>query len=166
MQAHCRYGPGTAYLHAADLYAGDRGQLWNRNHSGTWLWVRFDKLSYTCWVAASVVEVQGDIMSVSTYFHPLPKSTLYGPPQNAYAVRDGDQVTLYWQPVAMTVDDDRGYLIEARLCQNGYQIDQAFHTNGSSYTVLDEPSCEQPSSARLYTVEKHGYSEPVLVLIP
>jgi hypothetical protein len=166
MQAHCRYGPGTAYLHAADLYTGDRGQLWNRNHSGTWLWVRFDKLAYACWVAASVVEVQGEIMSVLPYFHPLPQSTLYGPPQNVQAYRENDQVTISWERVAMTLDDDRGYLIEARLCQNGYLVDLAFHTYGTSYTVLDEQTCEQPSSARLYTAEKHGYSEPVVVPWP
>lgn len=27
--AHCRYGPGKAYLHAADLFEGDHGQVWN-----------------------------------------------------------------------------------------------------------------------------------------
>jgi len=63
-QAHCRYGPNKNYLHAGDLYAGDHGMLWNRNSNGTWLWVRFDKLWYACWVAASVVDVDGDIFSV------------------------------------------------------------------------------------------------------
>ena len=29
-QAHCRYGPSVAYLHAADLYPGDAGTVRGR----------------------------------------------------------------------------------------------------------------------------------------
>ena len=164
--AHCRYGPGTAYLHAADLYAGDHGLVWNRNYAGTWLWVRFDKLHYACWVAASVTEIEGDVFSVSTYSPPLPKSTLYGPPEKVVAERSGDQVVVTWEEVWMTVDDDRGYLIEARVCQNGYLIDMAVHTDGTSYTFLDETSCDGESKGRLYAVEKHGYTDPVQIPWP
>ena len=129
--AHCRYGPGKAYLHAADLYAGDHGLVWHRNHSGTWIWVRFDKLNYACWVAASVTEIDGDVFSVSAYFPPLPKSTLYGPPQKVIATRNGETVVVIWEEVWMTEDDERGYLIEAKVCQNGYLIDVAVHTEAS-----------------------------------
>ena len=164
--AHCRYGPGTAYLHAADLYEGDHGLVWNRNYPGTWLWVRFDKLNYACWVAASVVEIEGDVSSVSVYRPPLPKSTLYGPPDQVIATRSGDQVVITWDEVWMTEDDFRGYLIEARLCQNGYLIDIAVHTDGTSYTLLDEQTCDGESKGKLYAVEKHGYTDPVSIPWP
>jgi hypothetical protein len=166
MTAHCRYGPGTAYLHAADLYEGDQGQLWNRNHPGTWLWVKFDKIHYACWVAASVVEVSGDIFSVVPYFHPLPKSTLYGPVQAVVADRNGDTVTVIWDEVWMTEDDFRGYLIEAQVCQNGFFIDAAFHTEKTILNILDEQTCDRQSNGKLYAVEKHGYTDPIKIPWP
>ena len=164
--AHCRYGPGKAYLHAADLYEGDHGLVWNRNYASTWLWVRFDKLHYACWVAASLTEIDGDVSSIATYKPPLPKSTLYGPPRKVVASRGDEQVVVAWEEVWMTEDDDRGYLIEARVCQNGYLIDIAVHTNGTSYTFLDQKNCDGESKGRLYAVEKHGYTDPVSIPWP
>ncbi|HNH26749.1 MAG TPA: hypothetical protein PLR93_07000 [Anaerolineales bacterium] len=49
-QAHCRYGPSAAFLHAADLYAGDTGTVRNRAMYSNWLYIKFDKLNYFCWV--------------------------------------------------------------------------------------------------------------------
>src|SRR5512146_2694957 len=36
-QAHCRYGPSVAYLHAADLYPGDTGSVRGRFVYSKWL---------------------------------------------------------------------------------------------------------------------------------
>ena len=166
MQAHCRYGPGTAYLHAADLAPGDHGLVWNRNYGADWLWVRFDKLHYACWVHNSVVEIEGDPMTVAVYFHPLPKSTLYGPVQEVSAQRDGSDVIVTWKEVWMTEDDDRGYLIEANICRDGLLITVAVHTDGTSYRFDDDPNCDRDSSARIYAVEKHGYTSPVSIPWP
>src|SRR5512141_1687874 len=63
-QAHCRYGPSAAYLHAADLYAGDKGTVRARFIYSNWLYIKFDKLGYMCWVAPSVVDVVGDVSTV------------------------------------------------------------------------------------------------------
>jgi hypothetical protein len=165
-QAHCRYGPNKAYLHAGDLYQGDHGLLWNRNYEGSWLWVRFDKLSYACWVAASVVTVEGDIFSVVTYMNPLPKSTLYGPPEWVRAERQGDNVIVTWAKVNMTEDDDRGYFLKVNVCQNGYMVDVLAATMDTSYTFLDESGCEDDSGGQVYTVEKHGYTAPAEIPWP
>jgi hypothetical protein len=43
-QAHCRYGPAVAYLHAADLYVGDKGTVQGRALYSNWLYIKFDKL--------------------------------------------------------------------------------------------------------------------------
>jgi hypothetical protein len=64
-QAHCRYGPSVAYLHAADLYLGDVGTVRNRYVNSNWLYVKFDKLNYFCWVAPSVVDVVGDVKTLA-----------------------------------------------------------------------------------------------------
>jgi hypothetical protein len=165
-QAHCRYGPAQAYLHAADLYPGDTGTVRARFIYSKWLYVKFDKLNYFCWVAPSVVNVVGDVSTVGYKELDLQSigSNQYGPPKNVSAVRDGDQVTIRWDQVQMTADKDRGYLLELFVCQNGAYLwwpasypDQ-FTT---SYTVKDEAACTEPSSGKLYTVEKHGFSEPV-----
>lgn len=170
-QAHCRYGPSTAYLHAADLYPGDTGSVRGRFAYSAWLYVKFDKLSYFCWVAPSVVEVSGDISTVWLTEPNLQRvgSNMYGPPQNVQAARSGEQVTITWDQIRMTEDDDRGYFIEAWVCQESRYLwwtvsfpDQ--YT--TSYTVTDQAGCPAASRGKIYTVEKHGYSEPVEIPWP
>jgi hypothetical protein len=165
-QAHCRYGDGTAYLHAGDLFPGDHGLLWNRNYSTTWYWVKWEKQDWPCWVSASVVDVEGDPKTVVVYDPPLPKSTLYGPVQKVDATRQGNDVVVQWESVWMTEDDFRGYLIEARICRDGYLIDVAVHTDGTSQLFDDDKSCEGDSYGKLYAVEKHGYTAPVSIPWP
>lgn len=165
-QAHCRYGPNKAYLHAGDLYDGDHGVLWNRNYDGSWLWVRFDKLWYACWVSDSVVQVNGDIFSVVTYMNALPASTLYGPPEWVKAERQGDEVVVTWAKVNMTEDDDRGYFLKVQVCQNGYLIDLLAATMGTTYSFTDQSGCEGESGGQVYTVEKHGYTGPASIPWP
>ena len=170
LAAFCRYGPGTAYLEAADLYEGDHGFLWNRDYTASWLWVRFDKLEYACWVHSSVVmleEGRDPMTETIAYFPPLPCcSALYGPPQNVRATRDGENVYVTWDVVWMTLDDDRGYLLEVRVCQNGFLIDIAVRTTGTSYWFDDTQDCNSASYGQIYTVEKHGYVAPVPIPWP
>lgn len=164
-QAHCRYGPSTAYLHAADLYAGDVGTVRGRFQYSRWLYIKFDKLNYFCWVAPSVVDVEGDISMIYMTDVRLPgPSVLYNPPSSAYAERVGDKkVKISWDSVKMTKDDDRGYMLELFVCQNGAyiwftaSIPDQFTT---SYVVEDGPGCAAPSGGVVYAVEKHGYTTP------
>lgn len=165
-QAHCRYGPSTAYLHAADLYPGDKGFVRWRAMYSQWLYVKFDKLNYSCWVAPSVVDVVGDVSALKKAEPDLLSigSNMYGPPQNVRAVRDGDYITISWERIEMTEDDDRGYLIEAFICQDTifqwwtYSTADQYET---SVTIRDEAGCAAASYGRIYGVEKHGYSQPV-----
>lgn len=171
MQAHCRYGPSKAHLHAADLYPGDTGTVRGRFRYSQWLYIKFDKLNYFCWVAPGVVDVVGDI-SLINYAEvklPVPGIYLYGPPDEVYATRDGKKVTITWSQVTMTKDKDRGYYLELFVCQNGAYLwwpvsfpDQ--YT--TSYTVTDEKGCPAPSGGVIYTVEKHGYSKPKTIPWP
>ena len=170
-QAHCRYGPAKAYLHAGDLYAGDKGTVWGVDKMGRpWVYVKMDKYKYPCYVAKSVIEVDGDLNTVVAapplY---LPQSTLYGPVQRVSASRKGNEVTVQWEKVWMTEDDDRGYFIEGWFCQNkayfwsAVAIPDQFTT---TYTFKDEGGCPFPSSAKIYVVEKHGYTSPVDISWP
>ena len=164
-QAHCRYGPAVAYLHAADLYPGDTGSVRGRHEYSTWYYVKFDKLKYFCWVAPSVVDLTGDVSTLKTTAPNLPTIgfNAYGAPPNVTAVRNENDVTISWDQVNMTADDDRGYFIEAYVCQNGLYLWWTFSYPDqftTSYTVTDEPGCPEPSRGEIYTVEKHGYSNP------
>lgn len=170
-QAHCRYGPSTAYLHAADLYPGDKGKVVGRFPYSAWLRIKFDKLHYQCWVSPSVVDVRGDINTV-IYIVPDLQSigtNMYGPPRNVQATRGGDQVTITWDRMVMTEDKDRGYFIEAWVCQDtilkwwAVSFPDQYTT---SYTVTDEEGCAEPSRGVILTVEKHGYSEPATIPWP
>lgn len=170
-QAHCRYGPSVAYLHAADLYPGDVGTVRNRYIYSNWLYIKFDKLSYFCWVAPSVVDAVGDTSTVAYKELDLQSigSNMYSPPSNVTAIRDGNRVTISWNKVEMTQDDDRGYLLELFVCQDGnflWWTDSYPDQDSTSYTVKDEAGCVQPSSGKLYTVEKHGFSEPAMIPWP
>ena len=170
-QAHCRYGPSVAYLHAADLYPGDVGTVRGRFIYSKWLYMKFDKLNYFCWVAPSVVDVTGDVSKIAYEELDLQSigSNMYGPPKNVAAVRDGNKVTISWDQVEMTKDDDRGYLLELFVCQDGAYLwwtDSYSDQFTTSYTVKDEAGCPAPSSGLLYTVEKHGFSKPVQIPWP
>ena len=161
MQAFCRYGPAKAYLYSHGLYEGDQAEVHGRNFNSRLLWIKPANLERHCWAAASVMEVSGDVSGLPIVQTRLPHSTLYGPPEDVQAIRDGDRVTVTWNRVNMTQDDDRGYLIEATVCQNGLLVWTAVQTNDDYYEFTDDQSCSGVSSVILYTVEKHGYTDPV-----
>jgi hypothetical protein len=170
-QAHCRYGPSVAFLHAADLYPGDIGTVRERFEYSSWLYVKFDKLDYFCWVAPSVVDVVGDISTLKHKELDLFSigRNQYGPPPNINTVRNGDEVTITWGQVEMTKDKDRGYLIIAFVCQDGAYLWWTFSYPDqytTSYTVRDEAGCPVPSEGVIYTVEKHGFSKPATIPWP
>ena len=170
-QAHCRYGPSVAYLHAADLHPGDIGTVRGRYIYSNWLYVKFDKLNYFCWVAPTVVDIAGNIATVAYKELDLQSigSNQYGPPTGVTVTRNGNEVTITWNQMQMTKDKDRGYLLELFVCQDTiykWWTDSYPDQYSTSYTVRDEAGCAQPSSGKLYTVEKHGFSEPAIIPWP
>jgi len=166
----CLYGPGSAYLYKYGLNATVWMTVIGRNMDGTWLNIKssVDPVSNACWIKASLVKFDtGDIKDVPVVWTALPYSTLYKPPAAVSASRVGNKVSVFWQPVWMTEDDYVGYLIEAWVCRGGSLVflpikyATSFDQNSSMMVVqvLDEPGCDIPSSARIYTAEKHGYTD-------
>jgi hypothetical protein len=166
VQSNCRYGPGSAYLYEWGLYPKNRVTVLGRNHDGSWIYV--DPWTYIdyCWVKTDLLELDGDVMFLPELEPVLPFGELYWPPTNVRASRNGDQVMVAWNLVPMTEDDDRGYLIEAWLCQDGEIRFTPLHFWASPAFLLDEPECNEPSHARIYTAEKHGYTQWVLIPWP
>jgi hypothetical protein len=141
-----------------------------RFNNSKWLYIKFDKLKYFCWVAPSVVDVVGDINTIKFTQVYLPgPSVLYGSPKGVSAVRDGKKVTITWEVVPMTDDDDRGYFLDIFVCQNGAYLWYPValdNRDKTSYAVKDEAGCPAKSGGKLYAVEKHGYTRPVEINWP
>jgi len=166
--AACLYGPAKSYLWKFDLSQGDKGFVGGRAPVGNWLYVKFERWNDYCWVSPYVVDVVGDVKKLLVQQIRLPiTNALYAAPKNVVALRNGDQVTVTWDEVWMTEDDDNGYFMDIWVCQGGnyvwmpvgrLELPDQYHT---SYTFTDQAGCSQPSGGKLYTVEKHGYTSPV-----
>jgi hypothetical protein len=167
----CMFGPGTDYLLKYGLFALNWMRVVGRNPDGTWLNIKAqnDPLSNACWIQTDQVRFDsGSLQDVPIVSMVYPYSVLYQPPTLVSATRTGDVVTISWQPVYMTEDDARGYLVEAWVCQGGRQVfvpvgrvvsfAQNNNTDTLSLQVTDESGCDIASNARLYAVEKHGYT--------
>jgi hypothetical protein len=160
-QANCRYGPGAAYLYKYGLYPGYNLEIIGRNEKGTWVVIRAIGGTNPCWVKASLMDIHGDVMSLAPASLPLPQSPYYGPLTGVSAVRDGSMVIISWNSLLLRAGDDSlqyPYLVEAWLCQDG---PVSFFPIGSWDTILtvqDDPGCDEASHARVYGVEKHGYT--------
>jgi hypothetical protein len=165
-QANCRYGPGAAYLYEWGLYPANRVTVLGRNQDGSWVYV--DPWTYVdyCWVKTSLLDLTGDVFSLPQVWTRLPYTEFYYPPQNVSASRNGDDVTVWWDLISMSLDDNRGYLIEAWVCRGGQLIFTAINPWEPPAVIQDEAGCLQPSSGRIYTAEKHGYTEWILIRWP
>ena len=119
--AACLFGPAKAYLWKFDLKQGDTGYVGGRAPVGDWLYVKFDRLSDYCWVSPYVLDVVGDVKTIKVQQVLLPiTNALYAAPKNVRAVRNGDEVTVTWDKVWMTEDDDNGYFMDVWVCQKTY----------------------------------------------
>ncbi len=146
---------------------GNRVTVLGRNQDGSWVYV--DPWNYVgeCWVRTSLLKIlSGNVMDVHEFYGILPFSELYKPPRAVSAERVGDEVTVIWSSVWMTEDDYRGYLIEAWLCVDGQTVFTPVAIDGTVIILHDEAGCQQPSTARIYTAEKHGYTEWRLIHWP
>jgi hypothetical protein len=116
------------------------------------------------------VDVVGNVNTVIVHQVLLPiTNALYAPPTNVKVERQGDQVTVSWDPVWMTQDDDYGYFLEVWVCQDGslVWVPASLPTQDlTQYTFTDQQGCSKPSHGELRTVEKHGYTDAVQIPWP
>jgi len=168
-RANCRYGPGYPYLYKYGLVAGSNLEIIGRTDLGNWLLIRAIGGTNPCWVKASLMDVNGDVMSVAPTYIPLPQSPYYAPPTGVTARRDRNVVTISWNPLYLRAGDDSewfSYVVEAWVCQAGRLNFFPLGSYTTSVTVIDESGCSAASHARLVAAEKHGYTRPVEILWP
>jgi hypothetical protein len=162
----CMYGPASGYLYKYSVTTANPMETIGRNLDGTWLYIQALGGWNPCWIQSSLIKlVSGDINALPIVYSSLPYSNQYNPP-NATAHRDDTDVTVSWKAVWMSLDDYRGYLIEAWTCKGGEQVFSpifyvpplANNTGTLSVRLTDDPGCTLPSRARIYSAQKQGYS--------
>jgi hypothetical protein len=160
-QANCRYGPGSCYLYADGLFQDDRAQVIGRNYASTWLLITLEKDGRSCWASSSTLEVSGDLTTVPLAQTSLPRTTESLQPSGVQAFRDGSSVTITWNQIHTNMRDARGYVLEVNVCQNGLLIPVCSQTDNTSIQFMDDTTCAAASSGKIYSVDTHGYTNPV-----
>jgi hypothetical protein len=171
-QANCRYGPGAPYLYKYGVIKGSNLEIIGRNAPGTWIEVRAIGGTNPCWLKADLMKVKGDVMNVAP-IRPedvrLPASPYYGPLTGVSASRSGNDVMISWNALVLRAGDDSEqyrYLVETWVCQAGQLVFIPLGTYDLSVKIADEPGCTETSHARVFGVEKHGYTRWIEVTWP
>ncbi len=160
----CHYGPGPDYLYKYGLVAGSNLDIIGRIEQGKYIEVQAIGGNNPCWVNPDWMKVRGDLAAlrpVSADDTNLPFTRRYKPPASVSARRNGISVSVSWAPVVLRAGDDSGaapYLIEAWVCQAGQTVFSPSGWRQNTAVIQDESGCSAPSHARLYAVEKHGYT--------
>lgn len=163
-QAVCHYRPGAAYLYKYGLVGGSNLEVIARLEPAAYIEVRAIGGSNPCWVNAKWMKIKGDIQNVQPVDPQdlrLPGSPYYGPPAQVSAKRDGGVVTIFWTPLSLKAGDDSEqfpYLVEAWVCKDQTMTFSPVGSYSPAVKIIDEPGCSTSSHARLYGVEKHGYT--------
>jgi hypothetical protein len=172
----CRYGPGADYLYQYGFAQGLPMTFTGRNDSGTWLYGQGLDYERPCWVNARFIELSGDVASLEPVYPekvsiPIYRHPNFPPPTDVEAVRQGDQVSVYWVGYELALGDRESansprYLVEAWICQAGEIVFIPTGTFVESALIRDEAGCSEPSHAQLFLVHKDGYVGPVMIPWP
>ena len=173
-RANCRYGPGAPYLYKYGLVVGSNMDVIGRLDDASWVELQAIGGNSPCWVKTEFVDVKGDVFSVEPVYPdkaPLPVSPYYGPLTLRAVSRSDDQVTIEWYGQTLRAGDEEYtgaplYLVEVWACENGEFKFTPYGLSFEVLTVTDQAGCDQPSHARLYFSEKHGYGGPTIVEFP
>ncbi|PKO11735.1 MAG: hypothetical protein CVU39_27795 [Chloroflexi bacterium HGW-Chloroflexi-10] len=169
----CFYGPHKSYLYKYGLVGGSNLEIIGRMVDTNYIQVRAIGGDNPCWMNLEWMNVRGEIENVQP-IDPLdtdiPSSPYYfNAPTGVNVTRDGNQVTLNWNAYSLRAGDGSEqfpYLLEAWVCREGRLIFTPMGSWINSLTIEDQPGCREPSHARLYAVEKHGYTPYIEVPWP
>lgn len=172
----CRYGPGADYLYQYGFAQGLPVTFTGRNDAGTWLHGQGLYYEGSCWVNARFIELSGDVASLEPVYPdkvslPLYFDPNFPPPTDVEAVRQGDQVSVFWVGYELALGDRESansprYLVEAWACQGGEIVFMPIGTFVESALITDEAGCSEPSHGQLFLVHKDGYVGPVTIPWP
>jgi hypothetical protein len=171
----CRYGPGSEYLYLFAFRAGANIELIGRVDAQNWDWVLVEN-QVPCWVKASFLEVQGDILSLPVVYPGVAKLpiTPYYPRSEVLSAQRNNQtneITISWLEVPVSLgdyEDDtmQTYIVELWHCEGGELIFDPLATRLTYISFIDEPGCSEPSHGQVWVQEKHGYAGPAEIPWP
>lgn len=159
----CRFGPGAMYLYKYGMLERAAVNIIGRTDSGAWVLTEPPGGANRCWVNASLLEIEGNVLAVEPVdvHSVLAWSPYYDALTGIISYREGDVVTVSWDPLVLIAGDDSEqvpYVLEAWVCVDG----EITFTPIGSYTtqaqVSDEAGCSEPSYGRVLAAEKHGYT--------
>jgi hypothetical protein len=174
VHTECLFGPDPAYIGMYEIQANSPQVAIGRSPDTSWLYLQGADHKNPCWVKTPLTKVITGAFTDAPVTSPVltPYTTLYPAPPAASATRNGNVVTIYWQPVSMKEEDYNGYLIQANVCQGGQMVSVAksyvtsFDKNNKmmAVSVTDEPGCNGLSSARVYAAITNAYTNFAKVL--
>lgn len=172
-QASCRVGPGGAYLLHSILREGDAVEIVGvMELNENWILVHVVAQNGAgCWINTQLIEfAEGSAFGLITDPHVvLPISDYYSPLRGVATRRNGDVVTVRWDPLVLRDGDDSEqtpYLVEAWVCQNGEFVFRTYGAEGYSVKIQDEDSCSERSHGRVAGAEKNGYTSWAIIPWP
>jgi len=169
-RSNCRYAPGASYLYKLGFRADTPIVIVGRTADGGW--IQTDDL---CWINSSLVETDGDIMSLPDAYpdsSSLPfGATQYGAAAITGVSESGGIVTVDWVPIdlpdyAMVSDIETEYVVEVWTCKNGVAAFYSVGTNETSATFDVDSSCGAVSRADLVVQNKAGVSGVTQIALP
>jgi hypothetical protein len=161
---NCYYGPSKAYLYKYGLLKGNRLDIIGWLPDTGYLEVQAIGGNNPCWMNKEFMDIDGDVNTVKPVDPEtvkLPWSPYYPGLAFAKAERVGVEVTVTWSPLKLKAGDDseqEPYLLEAWVCRGGRLTFVPVGVYRNQVKVTDEAGCGEPSHARVYGVEKHGYT--------
>ena len=105
----CFYGPHKSYLYKYGLVGGSNLEIIGRNIDTNYIEIRAIGGTNPCWMNFEWMNVKGDINLVRPIPATevvLPQSPYYGPVSGVKATREGDQVTISWNYLAISPGKD------------------------------------------------------------
>lgn len=169
--SNCRYGPGPVFLYKYGILPTSYMEVIGRDEAGTWLLIRAIGGDNPCWLKASLMDVQGNVLNVREVDPDiiLAWSPYYPALTGVSASRNGTEVSVFWDPLILKAGDDSlqtPYVIEAWVCTSGTLTFTVVGSWATSARINDEPGCSEPSHGRVYGAEKHGYTRWVEIPWP
>jgi hypothetical protein len=171
----CRYGPGSEYLYLFAFRATAKIKLIGRVGVENWDWVLVEN-QVPCWVKASFLDVQGDILSLPVVYPGIAKLpiTPYYPRSEVLSAKRNNQtneITLSWLEVPVSLGDYEDetmqtYIVELWRCEDGELIFDPLATRYTYISFIDEPGCSEASHGQVWVQEKHGYAGPAKIPWP
>ncbi len=171
----CRYGPGPEYLYLFAFRATANIKLIGRVDAENWNWVLVEN-QVPCWVKASFLDVQGDILSLPVVYPgeaKLPITPYYPGSEVLKTGRNNqtNEITISWVEVPVSLGDYEDetmqtYIVELWRCEDGKLIFDPLATRLTYIRFVDEPGCGEPSHGQVWVQEKHGYAGPAEIPWP